>query len=130
MIGEAPSLTGRRFPGDLRSSCRRAVMARVAYQDKRIMAMTLAMRDSEQKFSGAEDQLIREVAALRRLANLSAQAAEALSTLSLEAFALARAGEKRADGPGNDFLQRAESYFRQAQIYHSEAEALWRHLGS
>jgi hypothetical protein len=95
------------------------------------MATTAAELDTEQQFSvsPAQATLLAEIAALRRLSSLSTRAAEALSALALEAFTMAQCGETRANVPGNEFLQRAEDYFRQSQFCHSEAEALWRRLG-
>jgi len=90
------------------------------------------MHDIEQKFSTstAQEQLLREIAALRRLSTLWTRAADALSGLSLEAFALARTGDERADGPGAEFLASAEHCFAQAKSFQAEAEALWRRLAS
>jgi hypothetical protein len=84
----------------------------------------------KQTFSGspAQADVLREVEAKQALARLAMEAAEKLSALALQAFALARDGNQRANEMGTEFLDRAERLVGEGRALDAEAVALWRQM--
>lgn len=92
-------------------------------------ALTQTM-DAARLDSTARADLLREVRTLQGLADLALEGAEAMTRLSLQAFARARVArdEERANGVGTDLLDCGERLFAKAKALRTEADTLWAKL--